>query len=152
MATSSRSLSRADPATWSGRSIAFVNQATTAGFLYPLSRIREAGITEDPADFFSRAIFSGSHDASIQAVAQGEVEMGACKNWIYKEFIAEHPEFAEKLVILSESPQVPSNGLGVRPTLKDELKKVVVKGFGKTSRFDRLIGLGPTSLLGGRGQ
>jgi phosphonate transport system substrate-binding protein len=113
----------ADPVTWSGRSIAFVNKATTAGFLYPLSVLREAGIDDDPADYFSRAVFSGSHDASIQAVYQGEVEMGAGKNWIYQEFVSEHPEVAEKLVVLAESAQVPSNGLGVRPNLKEDLKE-----------------------------
>jgi phosphonate transport system substrate-binding protein len=113
----------ADPRTWAGRSIAFVNKATTAGFLFPLSMLREAGIDDDPADFFGRAVFSGSHDASIQAVYQGEVDMGACKNWIYQEFIAQHPEVTEKLVILSESRQVPSNGLGVRPNLEGDLKE-----------------------------
>jgi phosphonate transport system substrate-binding protein len=113
----------ADPRSWSGRSIAFVNQATTAGFLYPLSVLREAGIDDDPADFFSRAVFSGSHDASIQAVYQGEMDMGACKNWIFQEFVSQYPDVAEKLVVLSESLPVPSNGLGVRPNLDENLKE-----------------------------
>lgn len=112
----------ADPASWRGRSIAFVNKATTAGFLYPMSRLRQAGFTEDPADFFGRAVFSGSHDASILAVYQGEVDMGASKNTIFGEYVANHPEVGEELVILSASAQVPSNGLGVRPTLPAETK------------------------------
>ena len=120
----------ADPATWKGRSIAFVNRATTAGFLYPMSMLRRDGISEDPADFFSRAIFSGSHDASIMAVYQGDVDMGACKNTIYQEYLKRHPEVAEGLVILAESPHVPSNGFGVRPSipldLKERLKRVLI--------------------------
>jgi phosphonate transport system substrate-binding protein len=112
-----------DPATWSKRSIAFVNKATTAGFLYPLSLLRKAGIDAEPGEYFSRAIFSGSHDASIMAVFQGEVDMGASKNTIYQEYIDRHPEVREGLVIIAESPQVPSNGLGVRPDLPDALKK-----------------------------
>jgi phosphonate transport system substrate-binding protein len=84
--------------------------------------LREAGIDDDPADFFSRAVFSGSHDASIQAVYQGEMDMGACKNWIFQEFVAQHPDVAEEIVVLSESLPVPSNGLGVRPNLDGDLK------------------------------
>lgn len=112
-----------DPNTWSNKSIAFVNMATTAGFLYPMSLLREAGITADPGEYFSRAIFSGSHDASIMAVFQGEVDMGASKNTIYQEYIDRHPEVRDGLVIIATSPQVPSNGLGVRPDLSDSLKK-----------------------------
>lgn len=110
-----------DPKTWRGRSIAFVNRATTAGFLYPLSLLREAGITDDPADYFSRPIFSGSHDAAIIAVLQGEVEMGACKNTIYQEFMERNPELVSRFRIISTSPEVPSNGLGVRPDLDEDL-------------------------------
>jgi len=111
-----------DPKTWEGRSIAFVNKATTAGFLYPMSLLREAGVTEDPADYFSKPIFSGSHDAAIIAVLQGEVEMGACKNTIYQEFMERNPELASRFRIISTSPEVPSNGLGVRSDLDEELK------------------------------
>lgn len=112
-----------DPATWKGRSIAFVNKVTTAGFLYPMSLLRKAGITDPPGEYFSRAIFSGSHDASIMAVFQGDVEMGACKNTIFDEYLRLHPEVKEQLVILSASPEVPSNGLGVRPDIDDGLKR-----------------------------
>lgn len=112
----------ADPRSWSGRSMAFVNIATTAGFLFPMSQLRQAGIRDDPADFFGHAVFSGSHDASIIAVLQGDVDMGACKNTIYREYLRHHPEVGESLVILSESPHVPSNGLGVRPDLPGDLK------------------------------
>jgi len=112
-----------DPKTWSGRSIAFVNKATTAGFLYPLSLLRQAGITADPADYFSRAIFSGSHDASLLAVYQGDVDMGASKNTVFNEFIVKNPEIGESIIIVAESPEVPSNGLGVRPSLSEDLKE-----------------------------
>ncbi len=111
-----------DPATWRGRSIAFVNKVTTAGFLYPLSVLRQAGITDDPGTYFDRAIFSGSHDASLIAVVQGEVDMGACKNTIFQEFLQRNPDVAANVKILSTSAAVPSNGLGVRPSLDDGLK------------------------------
>lgn len=113
----------ADPLTWKGRSMAFVNKATTAGFLFPMSLLRNAGITEDPADFFSNAVFSGSHDASILAVYQGEVDMGASKNTIFREYLNNNPEIDESLEVVAESAQVPSNGLGVRPGLSESIRR-----------------------------
>lgn len=112
-----------DPRTWRGRSIAFVNRATTAGFLYPMSLLRASGIAANPVDFFSKAIFAGSHDAAIIAVLQGEVDMGACKNTIYREFMDRNPELAPRFAVLSASPEVPSNGLGVSASLDENLKR-----------------------------
>jgi len=112
-----------DPQSWEGHSIAFVNKATTAGFLYPISLLRGAGIASNPGDYFSKAIFSGSHDAAIIAVLQGDVEIGACKNTIYEEFMSRNPEMPSLFRILATSPEVPSNGLGVSPNLDGDIKR-----------------------------
>ena len=85
--------------------------------------VYEAGVEQEPPDFFSKAIFSGSHDAAIIAVLQGDVEMGACKNTIYQEFMGRNRDMASRFRILATSPEVPSNGLGVSPGLDPDLKK-----------------------------
>ncbi len=112
-----------DPRTWRGRRIAFVNKVTTAGYLYPLSLMRGSGSTEDIDDYFERVIFTGSHDGVVTALLQREVDLGACKNTVYDEIMLLHPDVAGKLTILSTSPDVPSNALGVRPDLSDFLKE-----------------------------
>jgi phosphonate transport system substrate-binding protein len=99
-----------DPATWKGKSVAFVNKVTTAGYLYPLSLLRLNGYT-------------GSHDAAIFAVLNGEADFGACKNTIYDEYIKLHPEVQRGLTVLTVSAEVPSNGLGVHPGLDPEVKR-----------------------------
>ena len=100
-----------------------MNKATTAGFLFPMSLLRKAGISQSPADYFDKAVFSGSHDASILAVFQGEVDMGASKNTIFQEYLDSHPEISDGLEVIAESSLVPSNGLGVRPGLPENTRR-----------------------------
>ena len=112
-----------DPKTWKGKRIALVNKATTAGYLYPLSLLRLSGYQGDPEAYFKQMTFTGSHDAAILAVFNGEADFGACKNTVYEEYTKLHPEIQRNLTVLATSAQVPSNGLGVRPDLDPELKR-----------------------------
>jgi phosphonate transport system substrate-binding protein len=112
-----------DPKTWKGKRIALVNKVTTAGYLYPLSLLRLSGYAGDPERYFKQMTFTGSHDAAILAVFNGEADFGACKNTVYEEYTRLHPEIQRNLTVLANSAQVPSNGLGVRPDLEPELKR-----------------------------
>jgi phosphonate transport system substrate-binding protein len=113
----------ADPRTWRGKRIALVNKVTTAGYLYPLSLLRLSGYRGDPEKYFKQLTFTGSHDAAILAVFNGEADFGACKNTVFDEFTRLHPEIQRGLSVLAVSAEVPSNGLGVRPDLDPELKR-----------------------------
>ena len=112
-----------DPKTWKGKRVALVNKVTTAGYLYPLSLLRLSGYQGDPEAYFKQMTFTGSHDAAILAVFNGEADFGACKNTVYEEYTRLHPEIQRNLTVLATSAQVPSNGLGVRPDLDPELKR-----------------------------
>jgi phosphonate transport system substrate-binding protein len=115
----------ADPKTWKGKRIALVNQVTTAGYLYPLALLRRSGYAGDPAKYFRAMPFTGSHDAAMLAVFNGEADLGACKNTVYDDQVRLHPEIGRALKVLAESAEVPSNGLGVRPGLDPALKTQV---------------------------
>jgi phosphonate transport system substrate-binding protein len=112
-----------DPKTWRGRRIALVNKGTTAGFLFPMSLLRLSGYQGEPGSYFKQMTFTGSHDAAVLAVFNGEAEFGACKNTVYDEFTRLHPDVRRSLSVLAVSAEVPSNGLGVRPDLDPVLKR-----------------------------
>lgn len=112
-----------NPSSWRGKRIALVNKATTAGYLYPMSLLRLSGHRDDPEAYFKRMTFTGSHDAAILAVFNGEADFGACKNTVYEEYTKLHPEIQRNLTVLATSAEVPSNGLGVRPDLPAELRR-----------------------------
>lgn len=104
-----------------GKRMAFVDRATTAGYVFPLAWFRQNGVT-NPSALFRETFFTGSHDAAIRAVLDGSADVGAVKHSMYDRVRAENPRVDKELVILAESPSVPSNGLCVRPDLPPELQ------------------------------
>lgn len=133
-----------------GRRLALVNQATYAGYLYPLYYFKERGVKNLQA-YFSKIIFAQSHDKAIFAVLRGEADVATPKDLVYQRLIKENPDLGKKLVILFASGPVPSNALCVRedlePALKNALKDVllnmhndpqarpVLEALGGASRF-----------------
>jgi len=104
-----------------GKRFAFVERATTAGYLFPLAYFRENGVP-DPHVYLGEGFFAGSHDAAILAVLNKEADIGAAKNTIYDQLSAENPRVEKELVILATSGKVPQNCLAVRKNLDPELK------------------------------
>jgi phosphonate transport system substrate-binding protein len=107
-----------------GKRFAFVERATTAGYLFPLAYFKEQGIG-DVAAFFGETFFAGSHDAAILAVLNGEAEAGVAKNTIYDALVQENPRVGKELVVLATSGVVPQNCLAVRKDLDPELMKAL---------------------------
>lgn len=105
-----------------GKKMAFVEKATTAGYIFPIAYLKENGVTNIEA-FFSEYYFTGSHDAAIYAVLDKNADIGAAKHSIYERVRLSDPRVDKELVILAESVKVPSNGLCVRKGLDKNLKK-----------------------------
>lgn len=112
-----------------GKRMAFVDRATTAGYVFPLAWLREHGVAH-PDKLFGESYFTGSHDAAILAVLEGEADVGAAKHSVYDRVRVEEPRVVRELTVLAESPPVPSNGLCVAPTLqaglRDKLKAALL--------------------------
>jgi phosphonate transport system substrate-binding protein len=109
--------------------IAFVDKATTAGYVFPVAYLRDHGVRNIDT-YFKDYFFTGSHDAAIYAVLNKEANIGCAKNTIFDMLAENDPEVKDNLVILTESPEVPSNSLGLKsqiePALKEKLKKVLL--------------------------
>jgi phosphonate transport system substrate-binding protein len=104
-----------------GKSLALVERATTAGYVFPLAWFKRNGV-ENIATYFSSHDFHGSHDATIDAVLNGKADVGAGKNTIYDRVRAANQRIDQELDILASSPRVPSNGLCVRPDVDEKYK------------------------------
>jgi phosphonate transport system substrate-binding protein len=113
-----------------GKRMAFVDRATTAGYVFPLALLRKSGIPS-PDGFFGEYYFTGSHDAAVAAVLEGKADVGAAKHSVYDRVRKENPAVDKELVIIAESPSVPSNGLCVRkgldPRVEASLKQALLE-------------------------
>ena len=111
-----------------GKVFAFVDRATTAGYLFPLALFRAAGV-EDYQEFFRETYFAGTHEAVVDDVLEKRADAGALKNTTFEHVLSENPRIEQELLILARSPVVPENGLAVRKTLDETTKKALREGL-----------------------
>ena len=103
------------------KSLVLVDKATTAGYIFQLFYFKQYGI-DNIENYFSRISFANSHDAAAWAVYAGEADIGGAKDTIFNSLMEEYQDFKEQMVVLAESPKVPSNGLAVRKDLNPAIK------------------------------
>lgn len=128
-----------------GKVFAFVDKATTAGYLFPLAYFKKQGV-EDYSTYFKETYFTGTHQDAIYDVLDRKADIGAAKNTVFNRISTKDPRLKSELDILEKSIDVPENGLAVRKDLDTSIKnrlretllnmhndpegKIVLKNFG----------------------
>jgi phosphonate transport system substrate-binding protein len=103
-----------------GKKFAFVDKATTAGYLLPLEYFAENGI-RNYRTYLKEFYFTGTHEDAIYDVLNGQADIGAAKNTVFERIATNDSRIKNDLVVLATSPEVPENGLAVRNTLDPSL-------------------------------
>jgi phosphonate transport system substrate-binding protein len=113
-----------------GKRFAFVDKATTAGYLLPLEYFHKHGITEYKR-YLKEAYFTGTHEDAIYDVLDRKADIGAAKNTVFQRLSKAEPRITKELVVLARSPDVPENALALRndidPALRGLLKETLLK-------------------------
>jgi len=128
-----------------GRTFAFTDPDSNTGYLVP--RYWLALLGETPESFFSRTIFTYSHDNSIMAVAKGLVDAAAVDSLIWEHFAKRQPELTLQTRIIQRSephaipPVVASRQLSgaLRNRLRDILLGMHKDGEGKAIISELMI-------------
>jgi phosphonate transport system substrate-binding protein len=112
-----------------GKRFAFVDKATTAGYLLPLHYFQDHGISEYNG-YLKEAYFAGTHEYAICDVLNKKADIGAAKNTVFQRLAKTDPRIMEELVVLARSPDVPENALALRkdidPSLRSRLKETLL--------------------------
>jgi phosphonate transport system substrate-binding protein len=107
-----------------GRSMAFADPASTSGNLFPRLMLTNAGIT-DVEGYFSETSFSGGHDASLVAVANGQVDAaGVCDTCIAR-FYREGLTDPSAIRVIAESDTIPPSPVSARADLDPALRQQI---------------------------
>ena len=110
-----------------GMRFAFTDPDSNTGWLVPTYMLAQLG--ETPKTFFSSSFFSGSHDASIRAVADG-LACGAAVDSLIWDFIKkEEPALMKHLHVVEKSPAFGIPPVVVHPDLPADLRKELEKNF-----------------------
>ncbi|MEW6672300.1 MAG: phosphate/phosphite/phosphonate ABC transporter substrate-binding protein [Thermodesulfobacteriota bacterium] len=104
-----------------GKTFAFVDRATTAGYLLPLAYFKENGV-RDYQTFFKETYYTGTHEDVIRDVLNQKADIGAAKNTVFFSMAEKDSRITTELTVLKRSPDVPENGLAVRKDLDSALK------------------------------
>ena len=105
-----------------GKTIAFVDPSSTSGYVYPMVMLIEKGLVQnkDPKTFFKEFVFSGSHDAGLQALLHGHVDAFASFDQAREQYLKD-PAEREKLNYIAESAPIPEGGICARDGLDSAL-------------------------------
>ena len=119
-----------DAADMKGKRFAFVDKATTAGWLLPLNYFHEIGI-ENYRGWFAETYFTGTHEDAIYDVLNGKADIGAAKNTVFFRLAEKDKRLLDELQVLAESPKVPANSFAVRkdldPALKIKMRNILLE-------------------------
>lgn len=117
-----------------GKKIAFVEPASTSGYLLPLKTLKEKGIQ------VKETVFAGKHDNVVSMVYQGQVDAGATfYSPPYKDesgvmkmedarrlVLTQYPDVESKVVILSLSEPITNDPIVFRKDMPEEMKNKIV--------------------------
>lgn len=107
-----------------GKSFAFVDKATTAGYLLPLAYFKRNGV-DDYKSFLRETYFAGTHEDVILDVLNKRVDIGAAKNTVFDELAQKDKRLLDELLILERSADVPENGLALSEALPENIRAAI---------------------------
>ena len=118
-----------------GCTIAFVDPDSTSGNLVPSSEIITAFASENldmdklhtNGSFFEAASYSVSHQAGLQAVVRGDVDVVPISNQILASEIANGNVKESDIKIIHESGTIPAEAMVISADVSDETKELLVK-------------------------
>lgn len=134
-----------------GKKMAFVDAASTSGYLLPLKMLRDKGI--EP----KQTVFAGKHDNVVSMIYQKQVDAGATYysppvNHEIQDarrlVLTQYPDVEKKVKIIALSDPIPNDPVIFRQDLPEEMKEKIteallafVKTPGGRSAFDKIVGM-----------
>jgi phosphonate transport system substrate-binding protein len=100
-----------------GRTIAFVDPASASGYQFPYVYLD------------MQSIFAGSHDASVLAVYNGDVDVAVSFNDARTAIEEDFPDVMEEVCVLGYTDPIPNDGVVVRAGLNPELTEQIAQAL-----------------------
>src|SRR5699024_3033985 len=110
-----------------GKDFMIVDRASTSGHIFPRVKImEELDVTNDEvASVVNNVTFSGSHDASILAIANGDADGAAVATDVMDAMLDQGVVKEDDFKIISESDPIPRGPDAYRSNLPDDLKEEI---------------------------
>lgn len=103
-----------------GKRFAFVDAASTSGYLFPAAMLKKLGY--DPDRFFGQTIFAGSHPNVILAIYRGQVDGGATFEDARDNVRGQFPDVNQKVKPIAFTNPIPNDTWSLNAKLNPDLK------------------------------
>jgi phosphonate transport system substrate-binding protein len=103
-----------------GKRFAFVDPASTSGYLFPAAMLKKMGY--DPDKFFGQTVFAGSHPNVILAIYRGQVDGGTTFEDARTNVQQQFPDVLDKVKPIAFTDPIPNDTWSVSATLPPDLK------------------------------
>ncbi|MGL4607748.1 MAG: phosphate/phosphite/phosphonate ABC transporter substrate-binding protein [Eubacteriaceae bacterium] len=134
-----------------GKTMAFVDPNSTSGNMIPSAEIMKAfpedKLTMDSlhtnGEFFESVMFSGKHQAGLQAVIKGDVEVAPISDAILAAEIKNGNAKEGDVKIIYSSDPIPSEPMAVRGDISQDVKdkvKAFMTGYANEEYFEKVVG------------
>lgn len=105
-----------------GTAVAYVDEGSASGFYFPQTQLNELGVEVD-------AQFAGGHDASVQAVYNGDFTIGTSFDDARANIAEENPDVGEELVVFAWAGPIPNDGIVASPEFTEDELQVISDAF-----------------------
>lgn len=131
-----------------GKSFAFVDQASSSGYMYPKAKLvkdleLDPSLVENSGYFFSTVAFAGQHQSVATGVSMGDYDAGAVAASVMDQMAQAGALDASTLKVIGQTDTIPNPAYVVRgslpQTLKDEIKAFFLQ-FNDGSYFEAVHG------------
>lgn len=103
-----------------GKRFAFVDPASTSGYLFPAAMLKKAGY--DPDKFFSQVVFAGNHPSVILAIYRGQVDGGATFEDARDNVRGQFPDVNQKVKVIATTNPIPNDTWSLSTKLNPALR------------------------------
>lgn len=105
-----------------GQNFVFVDRATTAGYIFPITFFKKYGI-EDPHPYFKETYFSGTYQDAVYDVIDRKAAVGAGKNTVLARLAASDSRIKSELAIIEQSAEIPENCFALSHALESSVRR-----------------------------
>ena len=112
----------ADLSKVAGKTVAFTQESSTSGYLFPSLQLMQAGI--DPRSDIV-PIFTGGHDGAVAAVYAGDADIGLSYDDARRSLRKEKLDVGEKVIVFNLTPEIPNDVIAASTLLPASLRDAI---------------------------
>jgi phosphonate transport system substrate-binding protein len=107
-----------------GKVMCWVDPNSTSGYIIPRIMLAANGI--DPDNDFSQTVESGSHNNSVQAVYEGQCDVGVSYADARSSIEETHPDVKDVVAVLATTADIPNDSVSFAKDFDPEMRKQIV--------------------------